>query len=286
MNLAEEYLKIAKKDLEATKILYENKLYAQALFYFEQSVEKANKGFALTSNKYSEKYMIKVNHDVTKIYKDIIIEQKRRYENLSRNLNQVSELKNTVFAKNFDIESKKKECEESLRNLAEIQTKRNNFNSTLEIRGILKEIRVNNKEIKELKKSVSNFRLTENNWEEMKNDIFKLFENPDNNNLAYSLQKEMDDSKLNIQELETVIKKLYLQMIHFMSVYFYLYPLGILSLPHAVIARYPKEDLSPMDIYNQKLPIIKHLPDLIEQHSKALKILNKYYNEYYLNPAK
>jgi len=119
----------------------------------------------------------------------------------------------------------------------------------------------------------------------MKNDIFKQFENPNNNNLASSLLKEMDDSKLNIQELETGIKKMYLQMIYLMSVFFYLYPLGILTLPHAVIARYPKEDLSPMDIYNQKLPIIKHLPDLIEQHSKALKILNKYYNEYYLNPA-
>jgi len=285
MNLAEEYLKIAKKDLEATKILYENKLYAQALFYFEQSVEKANKGFALTSNKYSEEYMKKVNHDVTKIYNDIIIEQKRRYENLSRNLNQISELKNTEFAKNFDIESIKKECEESLRNLAEIQTERNNLNSTLEIRAIIKEIRENNKEIKELKKSVSKFRLTENNWEEMKNDIFKLFENPDNNNLASSLQKEMDDSKLNIQELETGIKKIYFQIIHSISVYIYLYPLGILTLTHAVIARYPKEDKSPMDIYNQELPIIKHLPDLIYQHSKALKILNKYYSEYYLNPA-
>lgn len=285
MNLAEEYLKIAKKDLEATKILYENKLYAQALFYFEQSVEKANKGFALTSNKYSEKYMIKVNHDVTKIYKDIIIEQKRRYENLSRNLNQISELNNTDFTKNFDIESKKKECEESLRNLAEIQTERNNLNSILEIRHILEEIRVNNEEMKGLEKIVSNFRLTENNWKEMKNDIFKLFENPDNNNLASSLQKEMDDSKLNIQELETGIKKIYLQIIQSISVYIYLYPLGILTLTHAVITRYPKEDMSPMDIYNQELPIIKHLPDLIYQHSKALKILNKYYNEYYLNPA-
>jgi HEPN domain-containing protein len=285
MNLAEEYLKIAKKDLEATKILYENKLYAQALFYFEQSVEKANKGFALTSNKYSEKYMIKVNHDVTKIYKDIIIEQKRRYENLSRNLNQISKLKNTKFAKNFDIESKKKECEESLRNLAEIQTERDNLNSTLEIRQILKEMRENNEEIKGLKKIVSNIRLTEKNWKEMKNDILELFENPENNNLASVLQKEMDDSKLNIQELETGIKKIYLQIIQSISVYIYLYPLGILTLTHAVITRYPKEDMSPMDIYNQELPIIKHLPDLIYQHSKALKILNKYYNEYYLNPA-
>ena len=285
MNLAEEYLKIATKDLEATKILYQNKLYAQALFYFEQSVEKANKGFALTSNKYSEKYMIKVNHDVTKIYKDIIIEQKRRYENLSRNLNQISKLKNTEFAKNFHIESKKKECEESLRNLAEIQTERDNLNSTLEIRHILKEMRVNNEEIKVLKKFVSNFRLTENNWKKMKNDIFELFENPDNNNLASSLQKEMDDGKLNIQELETGIKKIYLQIIQSISVYIYLYPLGILTLTHAVNTRYPKEDMSPMDIYNQELPIIKHLPDLICQHSKALKILNKYYNEYYLNPG-
>jgi len=287
MNLAEEFLKIAKKDLEATKILYENKLYAQAIFYFEQSVEKANKGFALTSNKYSEKDMLDFNHDVTRIYKDNIIEQKRRYENLSRNLNQISELNNTEFVKNFDIESKKKECEESLRNLAEIQTGRNDliFISTWEIRDILTEISENDKEMKDSIKSVSNFRLTENDWEEMKNDIFKQFENPNNNNFASSLQKEMDDSKLNIQELETGIKKMYLQMIHLMSVFFYLYPLGILTLPHAVIARYPKEDKSPMDIYNQKLPIIKHLPDLIEQHSKALNILNKYYNEYYLNPA-
>jgi len=112
-------------------------------------------------------------------------------------------------------------------------------------------------------KFVSNFRLTENNWKKMKNDIFELFENPDNNNLASSLQKEMDDGKLNIQELETGIKKIYLQIIQSISVYIYLYPLGILTLPHAVIARYPKEDLSPMDIYNLKLPIIKHLPDLI-----------------------
>jgi len=103
MNLAEEFLKIAEKDLKATKILYENKLYAQALFYFEQSVEKANKVLALTSNKYSEKDMINFNHDVTRIYKDIIIEQKRRYENLSRNLNQISELNSTEFVKNLDI---------------------------------------------------------------------------------------------------------------------------------------------------------------------------------------
>ena len=287
MNLAEEFLKIAEKDLKATKILYENKLYAQALFYFEQSVEKANKVLALTSNKYSEKDMINFNHDVTRIYKDIIIEQKRRYENLSRNLNQISELNSTEFVKNLDIESTKKELEESLRNLAEIQTERDDlvFIPTGEIQDILTKMSENEKEIKDSIKSVKNFRLTENNWDEMKNDLFKQFENPNNINFTSSLKKEMDDSKLTIQELENGIKKMYLQMIHLMSVLSYLYPLGILTLPHAVITRYPKGDLSPMDIYNLKRPIIKHLPDLIEQHSKALKILKKYCNEYYLNPA-
>ncbi|RZN13782.1 MAG: HEPN domain-containing protein [Methanosarcinales archaeon] len=287
MNLAEELLKIAKKDLKATKILYENKLYAQAIFYFEQSVEKANKVLALTLNNYSEKDMIKFSHDVTRIYKNWTIELKKRYKNLSRNLNQIPELKNTEFVKNFDIESKKKECEGLLRNLAKIQTERNDLISisTWELRDILTEINEKNKEIKDWIKSVSNFRLTENGWEEVKNDFFKQFENPNNINFTSSLRKEMDDSKLSIQELETGIKKIYMQIIHIMSVSVYLYPLGILTLPHAVIARYPKEDLSPMDIYNLKLPIIRRLPDLIEKHSKALKILTEYCNRYHLNPA-
>ena len=284
MNLAEEYLKIAKKDLKSSKILHKNRLYSQALFYFAQSVEKANKGFALTSNKYSEEDMLSINHDPTRIYKDNTIELKRKYENLSRNLNQISELKNTEFVKNLDIEIIIKESEEWLRRHAEIQNGKIDliFISKREIRDILKEISENEQEIKEAIESFSNFTLTENEWEKHKKDFLKQLENPENNNLISLLQKEMDED-MNIQEIETLLKKMYLRVFHAMLISIYLFYLGIITLPHAIITRYPIDNLSPIKIYNQKLPIVRHLPDLIYQHSKALKILDRYYNEYYLN---
>jgi len=287
MNLAEEYLKIAIKDLKSTKILHKNRLYSQALFYFSQSVEKANKCFALTSNKYSEKDMLKINHDATRIYKDNVIELKRRYENLLRNLNQIPELKNTEFVKNLDIESKINEFDESLRELAEIQNGKIDliFISRRAIRKILKEISENDEEIKDAIKSVSNFTLTENEWEERKKDLFKQLENPENDNIVSLLKKEIGGNKLNIKEIETLIKKMYLQSLHCISISNYLYYLSIISLPHAIITRYPKDNLSPIKIYNMRLPIVKLLPDLLDQHSNALKILSKYYDEYYLNPA-
>lgn len=287
MNLAEEYLKIAKKDLKATKILHKNRLYSQALFYFAQSVEKANKGFALTSNAYSEKDMLNINHDATRIYRDNIIELKKRNENLLWNLNQFTELKNTEFVKNLDVESTIKECEESLRKCAEIQNGKIDliFISKREIRKILKKIGVNDNEIRDEIKNISNFTLTENEWEEHKKDLLKQFENPENNNFVSLMQKEMDVNDLNIQDVETAIKNMYMQFLHSMSVSNYLYSLSIITLPHAVITRYPKDNLSPTKIYNQNLPVIRFLPDLIDQHSYALKILNKYYDEYYLNPA-
>ena len=78
---------------------------------------------------------------------------------------------------------------------------------------------------------------------------------------------------------------MYLQSLHWISISNYLYYLGIIALPHAIITRYPKGRLSPIKIYNINLPIVKLLPDLIDQHSNALKILSKYYDEYYLNPT-
>lgn len=35
-NLEKQLLEIAKRDLEASILLYENKLYPQAMFYFQQ----------------------------------------------------------------------------------------------------------------------------------------------------------------------------------------------------------------------------------------------------------
>lgn len=286
MNLAEEYLKIAKKDLKSSRILHKNRLYSQALFYFAQSVEKANKGFALTSNKYSEEDMLSINHDPTRIYKDNAIEQKRRCENLLRNLKHIPELKNTEIIKNIDIKSKIKEYEKSLRWFAEIQNGKIDliFISRREIRNILTEIGEHEREIKDAIETFSNFKLTETEWEIYKKDFLKQLGHPENNNIISFLHKELNED-MNIQELEISLKKMYLQTLHGMLISTYLFYLGIITLPHAIITRYPIDNLSPIKIYNLKLPIVRHLPDLIDQHLKALNFLDRYYDEYYLNSA-
>jgi HEPN domain-containing protein len=46
MKMDEELLMIAKKDLQASRVLFDNRLYPQAIFFFQQSVEKANKSLA------------------------------------------------------------------------------------------------------------------------------------------------------------------------------------------------------------------------------------------------
>ncbi len=54
MKLSKTLLEIAKKDLEAAKCLYEKELYPQAIFYLQQSVEKAAKSFAIMTNMIKE----------------------------------------------------------------------------------------------------------------------------------------------------------------------------------------------------------------------------------------
>ncbi|PHP45432.1 hypothetical protein B6V01_003925 [Methanosarcinales archaeon ex4572_44] len=285
MDLVEEYLKIAKKDLKATKILYENKLYPQSLFYFAQSVEKANKALALGLNEYTEEDMRKVNHDATRIYKDNIIELKQKYEDLSRNLNRLPELKNTDFVKNLGVEDTIKECNGALKQHAEIQKAKTDlaFISPREIREILIKISKTEKEMEEGIENVKNFKLTENNLKETKEELFRQLENPKNNDFAYLLKKELSETKFTIQELEILIKQMYLQSLHYITISTALFYLAVITLPYSVSTRYPKGDLYPTKIYNRRLPIVKKLPDLISLQSKTLIRLNKYCTKYIFN---
>ena len=78
---------------------------------------------------------------------------------------------------------------------------------------------------------------------------------------------------IEIKHLEISIKK-YVKLLCSVSfISASLINLAIISLPHSSITRYPINDLSPVKIYNTKLPIVKKLPDLIEAQDKALNEL-------------
>ena len=68
MEIVEILFETAKKDLQASKYLYNNALYPQAIFHIQQSVEKATKCFGMIFGIISEKELKKIGHNPIKIY--------------------------------------------------------------------------------------------------------------------------------------------------------------------------------------------------------------------------
>lgn len=282
MKLINEFLLIAKEDLKASKILYKHRLYPQAMFYFSQSVEKANKAFLLNTSKYSEKEILDIGHDSVKVYKILTTDIKRRYNKLQEDFEKLPDFRNTEFVTNLDIQSKEEECDKVLRKLEETQKGKKDlvFISNEEIVKCLDKIQINERDIKEGISEIAKFELTEQMWNECKNEIIAQLNNSNNKEISHHIEEEFNNSGLTIQQIEDMIKKMHSGTIHFFSFLHPLYLLAVITLPHSVLTRYPQKDLHPQEIYTQELAVIQKLPDLFKVHSKALKDLEKYLQDY------
>lgn len=65
----EQYLKLAKEDLETAQLLYKCKKYSNALYHYHQSVEKASKFIGLSSGGISEKQLTSISHEPIRVFK-------------------------------------------------------------------------------------------------------------------------------------------------------------------------------------------------------------------------
>lgn len=66
------WLEVSQEDLKASKLLFDNKLYPQSIFYYQQAVEKLIKYFGLKNNIIQEKETRRVSHASSKIFKKAI----------------------------------------------------------------------------------------------------------------------------------------------------------------------------------------------------------------------
>ncbi|MCJ7626277.1 MAG: HEPN domain-containing protein, partial [Anaerolineaceae bacterium] len=142
MNMDEELLKIAEKDLQASQVLYENGLYPQAVFSFQQSVEKANKAFALITNQATEKELTRnIGHIAIRIYLKPIEQQKIKYEQFDKQLSEIPELRNTKLLKGFNVRRDIRQFEHFLSYLKKLDKNKNEsiYLSSWDIRRFLKE---------------------------------------------------------------------------------------------------------------------------------------------------
>lgn len=276
LNMDKELLKIAEKDLWASQVLYENGLYPQAVFSFQQSVEKANKAFALITNQVTEKELPRdIGHFAIRIYQKSIKHQKIKYEQFDEHMSEIPELRNTSLLKGFNVRRDVRQFEHFLSYLKELEKNKNEsiFFSSWDIRRFLKEIESAKNDAEKCIQKISKFKMTERNLIKTKKNMMEMY----NIFLKYNpikVEEEINNlENIDIKQLEISIKK-YVKLLCSVSfISASLINLAIISLPHSSITRYPINDLSPVKIYNTKLPIVKKLPDLIEAQDKALNEL-------------
>lgn len=68
----DQYLKLAKEDLETAKLLYNGRKYSNALYHYHQSVEKTSKFIGLAIGGISEKQLKVISHEPIKVFKFLL----------------------------------------------------------------------------------------------------------------------------------------------------------------------------------------------------------------------
>lgn len=281
MKMKAELLDIAKSDLKASRVLYENRLYPQAVFYFQQSVEKANKSLALVTKLVTEKELYRnIGHQAIKIHEKAIKRQKDKYEQFNDHLTLFSELRELEIFEGFNVKREIRQFDLFLSYIDEIRHDNNKLihMSSWDIRRFLKEMKNTKKDIEKEMQNISKFRMNDKSRKKMRQNFSELYNVALKYNPIYAEELKNDFEKLDSKELESYIKNYYRLTYLGMSISTSLYYLAIITLPHVSVTRYPENGKTPLEIYTQKLPIVKKLPELCDVHNDALnefKILNK-----------
>src|SRR3989344_6178985 len=88
-DMSNKLLKTSENDLKASKLLYKEEIYPQAVSHFQQSIEKSNKAFGLVLNIINDKALIsQIGHKPLKIHSLMIQKQKRNFENYKKFMEQ------------------------------------------------------------------------------------------------------------------------------------------------------------------------------------------------------
>jgi HEPN domain-containing protein len=276
--MRDELLKIADKDLQTAILLFDNHYYAPALFYLQQSAEKSNKAFGLFLGITTEEELhSKIRHEPTKIYEKMFVNLKNNYKLLHEKLLQSPKVIKPGAIRKFGFKQGIRHSERLVKRLENFRKNKLKmvFLSSGEIKSIFGEIEVEYNEI-------LSRRFDEIEFRKYIASIVEFLEA-----LRYLNPSKIDEEKTKLMTAdlkefkEKYFHKLQKAFARYMRIYFVLFYLGIITMPHSVLTRYPdySEKATPVRIYNKQLPIIRHLPLLMRYQKDALSNFKKIIKE-------
>lgn len=267
MNLSKSLFEIAKKDLKAAKCLYEKKLYPQSVFYLEQSVEKATKSFELLNKTIKKNDLIRISHNLFKMYGNLLSEHKKELDIIKE---KIPQFEKNISKIGFDFE-------DYYRGIDSSSTMMNSLSK--DNRGILcipkKEIRAIIKEIRNLE-SAEDKVISMSDTEEIEKSSIKIISEIFKLNKLFPKEIKIAEKELR-KFFKSKSNKRILMYVIYVNIALFL--LSYILVPHAVITRYPDkeyyEEYNPLKIYNRNLPLIQLFNKLVEIVEKTLSKMER-----------
>ncbi|WP_321505852.1 HEPN domain-containing protein [uncultured Methanoregula sp.] len=278
---AHNLLAMASLDLKAARALHKEGIYPQAVFYLEQSVEKGLKSYSIALGIIDEKEAWQeISHKSLKIYEKNTKNFRQRVVNIQENLKKVPNLEaffmqqvnfpEVVKQLNGTLDQIKMLSKQDETSLHLTKKELNSYIKTLQ--ELHRDVIHENARIQKKPITPSEFRKSKKYLTDMLEAVFV------NQPERLQMEKEELNRKFTFDIYEKLMKDVLTQSIPPIETFQSFFQLSIILQPHAV-ARYPKSDFNPLELYTPDLPLIKSFTKLADITERVLNQVDAIYQK-------
>lgn len=283
---ARRLVAIAQKDLKAARLLYRKNFYPQAVFFFQQGVEKGYKAFALHSavireKKMDEKPTIRdVSHTPTKITCMSLEQSEKKSQKVKPIVDAVPEVKEVYAKLGVDYEEYLRQRMVAKEYISDISKRPQDYRdlNSDDLDNVLARLFAYSEDFDAGRRSLQQIKLNAETKETMKRELLNSFEPLKGRcpgiiesvklELDKAFESEMFSSSRKYQEfLLFCCESVYVSLI--------LNDLSIVTQPHESSSRYPVGNIHPTQYYTKELPLIVEFIPLLAYAERATKMLMK-----------
>lgn len=269
--LAKELLKIAKADVNASSLLYNQKLYPQSYFYFQQATEKATKSYFLFLEIIDKKIAFDVRHNLFKLHKKVLLQA----QETNKQAMDFTGMYPFLQVAGLDRER--------------LVKKHNSIQDDLILFDKLKDYDLINISSKNIKVFLDNLESLNVKVVKMPEDLSQSIKNyfrlliddikMHNSEGAIQMAKALEDSLTDPEWTEFIhvhFKEIIRTVLDSIFIYATIFFTSFLTVQHSSISRYPNNEnpeITPLKIYSRKLPLVKWQPDFLENLKRAITLI-------------
>lgn len=295
---SKDLLDNAKLDLEASKLLYSNKIYPQAVFHLQQSVEKTVKSIYILTSDVDEKILInEIGHASIKVYKKIFEKTVKDIFELDRPIKEsdypstdkIIRNKVTYGVINLDLNWKSisEEWNKAKQDSREKHLKRIVLKGYIvRMNAILREYRMDRRQV--LKIDLKNFdqQQLRHNYEKFIARVVEHISSQHPEIPKEKIRAELELIDIRFDRVASIFRDNYSELFKdivialsdIITAMNLLYYLSIITQPHWM-TRYPNGVFNPIEFYTKKLPLVNNFKKICILMDEAIKLLYNYHKK-------